>query len=63
LSAWTTTGTRRRSSATISTVVPPDKDAEGDGDLRVVDESSEEYLFSADRFVPSTSLNLSKPCR
>ena len=26
-------------------------DAERDGDLRVVDESGEDYLFSADRFV------------
>ncbi len=32
-------------------VVLPDKDAENDGDLRVVDESGEDYLFSADRFV------------
>jgi hypothetical protein len=32
-------------------VVLPDKDAEGDGELRVVDESGEDYLFSADRFV------------
>ena len=32
-------------------VVRPDKDAEKDGDLRVVDESGEDYLFSADRFV------------
>ena len=32
-------------------VVLPDKDAEGEGDLRVVDESGEDYLFSADRFV------------
>jgi hypothetical protein len=32
-------------------VVVPDKDAEKDGDLRVVDESGEDYLFSADRFV------------
>ena len=28
-----------------------DEDAERDGDLRVVDESGEDYLFSADRFV------------
>lgn len=28
-----------------------DDDAERDGDLRVVDESGEDYLFSADRFV------------
>ena len=28
-----------------------DDDAEHDGDLRVVDESGEDYLFSADRFV------------
>lgn len=32
-------------------VVLPDEDAEGDGDLRVVDESGEDYLFSAARFV------------
>lgn len=32
-------------------VVVPDKDAERDGDIRVVDESGEDYLFSADRFV------------
>ena len=31
--------------------VLPDNDAERDGDLRVVDESGEDYLFSADRFV------------
>ena len=32
-------------------VALPDKTAERDGDLRVVDESGEDYLFSADRFV------------
>ncbi len=32
-------------------VVVPDKHAERDGDLRIVDESGEDYLFSADRFV------------
>jgi len=32
--------------------VIPDDDADRDGDLRVVDESGEDYLFSADRFVP-----------
>lgn len=31
--------------------VLPDEDAEQDGDLRVIDESGEDYLFSADRFV------------
>ena len=31
--------------------VLPDDDAERDGALRVVDESGEDYLFSADRFV------------
>jgi hypothetical protein len=31
--------------------VLPDGDAERDGDLRVIDESGEDYLFSADRFV------------
>ena len=32
-------------------VVLPDKEAERDGDLRIIDESGEDYLFSADRFV------------
>jgi len=32
-------------------VILPDKHAENDGDLRVVDESGQDYLFSADRFV------------
>jgi hypothetical protein len=32
-------------------VVLQDKNAAKDGDLRVVDESGEDYLFSADRFV------------
>jgi len=32
-------------------VVVPDLAAERDGDLRVVDESGEDYLFAADRFV------------
>jgi hypothetical protein len=31
--------------------VLPDDEAEQEGDLRVVDESGEDYLFSADRFV------------
>ena len=30
----------------------PDGDAEADGDIRVVDESGEDYLYSKDRFVP-----------
>jgi hypothetical protein len=34
----------------IYTVVP-DAEAERDGDLRIVDESGEDYLFSADRFI------------
>lgn len=29
----------------------PDKDAEQDGDLRVIDESGEDYLYPADCFV------------
>jgi hypothetical protein len=29
----------------------PDEEAERDGDLRIIDESGEDYLFSADRFV------------
>jgi hypothetical protein len=32
-------------------VIVPDADAEQDGDVRVVDESGEDYLFAADRFV------------
>ena len=32
-------------------VVLPDKTAEKDGELRVIDESGDDYLFSADRFV------------
>lgn len=31
--------------------VIPDNDATAEGDLRVVDESGEDYLYSADRFV------------
>ena len=31
--------------------VLPDEDAATDGDLRVIDESGEDYLYSADRFV------------
>ena len=32
--------------------VLPDKEAEEDGDIRIVDESGEDYLFEADRFFP-----------
>ena len=32
-------------------VVVPDRDAERDGDIRVVDESGEDYLYPADWFV------------
>lgn len=31
--------------------VLPDEDAEADGDLRIVDESGEDYLYPADWFV------------
>ena len=34
--------------------VVPDEDAAADGDIRIIDESGEDYLFSADRFVPIT---------
>ena len=34
-------------------VVLSDKTAENDGDLRIIDESGEDYLFAADRFVAS----------
>jgi hypothetical protein len=30
----------------------PDKKAQADGDVRVIDESSEDYLFPADYFIP-----------
>lgn len=30
--------------------VLPDEDAEQDGDLRIIDESGEDYLFSSERF-------------
>ncbi len=32
--------------------VLPDEDAAADGDIRVIDESGEDYLYSAARFVP-----------
>ena len=32
--------------------VVPDEQAEADGDIRVVDESKEDYLYSQERFVP-----------
>ena len=31
--------------------VMPDKQAQADGDLRIIDESGEDYLFPADYFV------------
>jgi hypothetical protein len=31
--------------------VLPDEDAEAEGDIRVIDESGEDYLYSAKRFV------------
>ncbi|AUB83270.1 hypothetical protein [Candidatus Thiodictyon syntrophicum] len=31
--------------------VVPDEDALADGDFRVIDESGEDYLYAADRFV------------
>lgn len=35
----------------VPMTVLPDEEAERDGDVRVIDESGEDYLFSADRFV------------
>ena len=32
--------------------VLPDKDAQADGDMRIIDESGEDYLFPADYFIP-----------
>lgn len=40
--------------------VLPDEDAAEDGDIRVVDESGEDYLYSADRFV---EVELPQPVR
>ena len=31
--------------------VLPDKDAQEDGDMRIIDESGEDYLFPADYFI------------
>jgi hypothetical protein len=32
--------------------VLPDKDAQADGDMRIIDESGDDYLFPADYFIP-----------
>ena len=32
--------------------VLPDKDASADGNMRIIDESGEDYLFPADYFIP-----------
>ena len=32
--------------------VLPDKDAQADGDMRIIDESGEDYLFPADYLIP-----------
>ena len=32
--------------------VVPDEDAAADGDIRVIDESGEDYLYSLERFAP-----------
>jgi len=40
--------------------VLPDESAAEDGDIRVIDESGEDYLYSADRFV---DVELPKPVR
>jgi hypothetical protein len=40
--------------------VLPDAQAEQDGDIRVVDESGEDYLYAADRFV---EIELPQPVR
>lgn len=31
--------------------IVPDEDVENDGDIRVIDESGEDYIYSGDRFV------------
>ena len=40
--------------------VLPDEDATEDGDIRVIDESGEDYLYAADRFV---EVELPQPIR
>ncbi len=40
--------------------VLPDEEAAEDGDIRVIDESGEDYLYSADRFV---EIDLPQPAR
>ena len=32
--------------------VLPDQEAQADGDMRIIDESGEDYLFPADYFIP-----------
>jgi hypothetical protein len=41
-------------------VVLPDRAAEKDGDLRVIDESGEDYLFAADRLCRSKCQRLAR---
>ena len=45
--------------------VLPDESAEEDGDLRIMDESGEDYLYSANRFVslelPPSVINRMQP--
>ncbi|MGC1375607.1 MAG: hypothetical protein WA821_05255 [Anaerolineales bacterium] len=38
--------------------VLPDVEAQADGDMRIIDESGEDYLFPADYFLP---INLPQP--
>ena len=40
----------------------PDTDAQRDGDIRIIDESGEDYLFSADRFVTIEAQSHWKRC-
>ena len=42
--------------------VVPDKDAQADGDLRIIDESGEDYLFPADYFTPNSVTPDNCPC-
>jgi hypothetical protein len=32
--------------------VVPDEDVSADGDIRIIDESGEDYIYSSERFVP-----------
>ena len=50
--AFVDIGTEKSAFLHASDLVFPDDDAESEGDIRVVDESGEDYLYPAKWFVP-----------